>query len=127
MRTAAAARALPTSDGAVVTKAALRAAARLGLSNRVLSRVLGLSEASISRMGSGSYVLTPTDKSFELAVIFIRLFRALDAIVGGDEEAARGWIGAENLALGGVPREQIQSLPGLINVVGYLDARRALV
>jgi len=127
MRTAAAALALPASDGAVVTKAALRAAARLGLSNRVLSRVLGLSEATISRMGSGSYVLTPTDKSFELAVIFIRMFRALDAIVGGDEEAARGWIGSENLALGGVPLEQIQSLPGLINVVGYLDARRALV
>lgn len=110
-----------------MTKAALRAAARLGLSNRVLSRVLGLSEASISRMGSGTYVLTPTEKSFELAVIFIRMFRALDAIVGGDDEAARGWIVSENLALGGVPLEQIQSLPGLINVVGYLDARRALV
>jgi hypothetical protein len=60
-------------------------------------------------------------------VLFLRLFRSLDAIVAGDDSAARGWIGSENLALDGVPRELIQSLPGLINVVGYLDARRGLV
>jgi hypothetical protein len=105
----------------------LRAAERLGLSNRVLSRVIGLSEASVSRMGSGSFVLAPADKSFELALMFVRLFRSLDAIVGGDDTASRGWMVNENEALGGVPLELIQSLPGLINVVGYLDARRALV
>lgn len=127
MRTAAAARAVPASDGAVVTKAALRAAQRLGLSNKVLARALGLSEASVSRMGSGSYVLTPTDKSFELAVMFIRMFRSLDAIIGGDEEAARSWVQSENTALGGRPVDLLQTLPGLIHVVGYLDARRALV
>ena len=115
------------TDGAIVTKAVLNAASRLGLSSRALARILGLSEASISRMGSGAYALTPRDKAFELAVLFLRLFRSLDAIVAGDDSAARGWIGSENLALDGVPRELIQSLPGLINVVGYLDARRGLV
>lgn len=115
------------SDGAVVTKAVLRAAERLGVSNRALSRILGLSEASISRMGSGAFVLAPRDKSYELAILFVRLFRSLDAIVGGDEEAARGWIGSENVVLGGVPVQQVQTLPGLINAVAYLDARRALV
>ena len=127
MGTAAAVRARPAPDGAVVTKAVLRAAGRLGLSHRVLSRVLGLSEASVSRMGSGSFVLTAGDKSFELALMFVRLFRSLDAIVGGDETSARGWMDSDNAALGGVPREMIQTLPGLVNVVGYLDARRALV
>jgi hypothetical protein len=127
MRTAGTARARPLSDGAVVTKAAMRAALRLGLSNRVLSRILGLSEATISRMGSGSYLLTPTDKPFELAVLFVRLFRSLDAILGGDEEAARSWIQSENTALGGRPVDLLQTLPGLIHVVGYLDARRAVV
>lgn len=115
------------ADGALVTKAVLRAGARLGLSNRALSRVLGLSEATISRMGSGSFVLAVGDKSFELALMFVRLFRSLDAIVAGDDAAARGWLASENTALGGVPREMIQSLPGLVHVVGYLDARRALV
>ena len=115
------------ADGAIVTKAVLNAARRLDISNRVLARILGLSEASISRMGSGAYALAPRDKAFELGVLFLRLFRSLDAIVAGDDRAAQGWMGSENLALGGVPRDLIQSLPGLINVVGYLDARRALV
>lgn len=127
MRTAAAAPAVPASDGAVVTKAALRAAERLGLSNKVLARALGLSEASVSRMGSGSFMLAPPDKSFELAVMFIRMFRSLDAIIAGDEEAARSWLQSENTALGGRPVDLLQTLPGLIHVVGYLDARRAVV
>jgi hypothetical protein len=127
MRPATALQPLRGTDGAVVTKAVLRAAGRLGLSNKVLSRVLGLSEASVSRMGSGSFVLSAGDKSYELGLVFVRLFRSLDAIVGGDDDAARGWMASTNTALGGVPRDLIQTLPGLVNVVGYLDARRALV
>jgi len=115
------------ADGVVVTKAALRTAVRLGLSNRALSRILGLSEASVSRMGSGGYTLAPRDKSFDLAVLFVRLFRSLDAIVGGDESAARAWLVSHNLALAGIPAQLIESLPGLVNVVGYLDSRRALI
>ena len=114
-------------EAAVVTKAVLRAAGRLGLTNRVLAAVLGLSEATVSRMGSGTYVLSPGDKPFELAVLFLRLFRALDAIVGGDQAAARAWLQSENTALGAAPVTLIPSLAGLVNVVGYLDARRALV
>ena len=127
MRHSATARADAALDSVVVTRAALRAAARLGLSNRVLSRILGVSEATVSRMGSGAYVLEPRDKSYELGLLFIRLFRSLDAIVGGDDTAARGWIASHNTALAGVPAEQMQTLPGLVNILGYLDARRALV
>ena len=47
-------------EAAVVTKAVLRAAERLALPNRVLAATLGLSEATISRMGSGTY--RPPDK-----------------------------------------------------------------
>ncbi len=111
----------------VLTRAALNAAARLGLSNRVTARVIGVSEATVSRMGSGAYVLKPADKSFDLAVLFVRLFRSLDAITGGDETVARAWLRNGNDALGGVPVSLIETVPGLVNVVGYLDARRALV
>jgi hypothetical protein len=121
------ARERPLAEGAVVTKAVLRAASRLGFANKALARILGISEASISRMGSGSYVLAPGDKSFEIAILFLRLFRALDAILAGDEAAARAWLRHENAALGGPPAILLQSLSGLVNVVAYLDARRALV
>ena len=114
------------ASAAVVTKAALRAAVCLGLSSRALAAVLGVSEATVSRMGSGIYQLSPGDKSFDLAVLFIRMFRAIDAIVGGDEEAARAWMRAENTALGATPAALIKSVTGLVTVVGYLDARRSL-
>jgi hypothetical protein len=110
-----------------VTKAVLRAAGYLGISNKVLAAVIGVSEASVSRMGSGSYTLAPGDKAFELAVLFIRLFRALDAIVDGDASVAHAWLRNENSALGGRPLALIRSVPGLVHAVEYLDARRALV
>jgi hypothetical protein len=113
-------------ESAVVSKSVLRAAARLGLTNRTLAAILGLSEATLSRLGAGAYQLDPTHKAFELAVLFIRLYRSLDAIVGGDEPSARAWLHDHNAALGAAPVSLIQSVSGLMNVVGYLDARRAL-
>lgn len=115
----------PDADATVVTKAVLRAAGRLGLPNRSLARVLGVSEATVSRMGGGTYRLKAGDKSFELALLFLRLFRSLDALAGGDEQVSRAWLRHDNLALGGVPIALIESLAGMINVVGYLDAQRA--
>ena len=113
-------------EEAVATKALLRAASRLGVSNKQLGRILGLSEATVSRMGSGAYTLSPGDKSFELAILFIRLFRAIDALTGGDEAVASAWLRNENLALGAAPLTLLQSISGLVNVLGYVDARRAL-
>jgi antitoxin Xre/MbcA/ParS-like protein len=110
-----------------VTKAVLRAASRLSLSNRALAAIVGLSEASVSRMSTGAYTLVPGEKPFELAVLVVRLFRALDAIVHGDETVARAWLRNENDALNGTPLTIIQSVPGLVHAVEYLDARRALV
>lgn len=115
-----------STERAVATKAVLRAATRLGLSNKALGRIIGVSEATVSRMGSGSYTLAPGDKPFEIAMLFIRLFRALDAVASGDEAVAAAWLRAENSALGGTPLALIESVSGLVHVLGYLDARRAL-
>jgi hypothetical protein len=116
-----------SNEGLLVAKALLNAAERLGLSNRALARIVGLSEASVSRMGSGAFVLARENKAFELALLVIRLFRSLDSIVGGDEALARAWLRNENTALGGRPLSLIETVPGLVNVLGYLDARRARI
>jgi hypothetical protein len=118
---------LESAEAAVASKAMLRAAERLGLSNRALGRIVGLSEASVSRMARGSFTLAERDKAFELGLLFIRLFRSLDAVVGGDEAAARAWLRGDNVALGGKPLSLIETVPGLVNVLAYLDARRAVV
>ncbi len=118
----------PAPDEAlVVTKAALRAADRLGIRNTVLARIVGVSEPTVSRMRRGDYLLTRDQKPFELAVLFIRLYRSLDAIVDGDDVVAQNWMQNENTALNGRPLTLIQSVAGLVNVIQYLDARRAVV
>ena len=112
---------------AVLTKAALRAAGKLDLNQGALAHILGLSEATVSRMKKGDYVLQTGTKAFELGVLFVRLFRSLDAIVGGDEAVARAWLTNPNLALGATPAEKIRTVAGLTDVIAYLDARRNLV
>jgi transcriptional regulator with XRE-family HTH domain len=111
--------------GTVVSKALLRSADLLGLSARELSAVIGLSEASLSRLKRGGTGPRLAGKSYELALLFVRLYRSLDAIMGGDDEAARRWIRGENSALGGTPLSRIRTIDGLAHVLAYLDARRA--
>jgi hypothetical protein len=119
-RTAAAARPRPDQ---VLTKAVLAAAKRLALRHRHLADVLGASEASISRL-RGARTIDPGSKEGELALLFVRVFRSLDALVGGADEQARAWLHAENADLGGVPADRIRSVEGLVDVVQYLDAMR---
>ena len=111
----------------VLTKATLRAATQLGLTNKLLATVIGVSEATVSRMRSGDYALQRGQKSFELAVLFVRLYRSLDAIVGGDDAVAGTWLKSRNTTLDAEPLVLIQTVPGLMNVIQYLDARRAVV
>jgi hypothetical protein len=115
---------LPGRDTArVVAKAVLSAADRLGLRNRHLAAVIGSSEASVSRLQHGRG-LDPDTKEGELALLFLRLYRSLDALVGGDDDKARAWLSAENDHLHGVPAERIRTVEGLVDVVQYLDAMR---
>ena len=115
------------SDSAIVTKAAIRAAERLGVKNKTLARIIGLSEATVSRMKQGDYPLARAQKPFELAVLFVRLYRSLDAVIGGDDAVAASWLNNQNTALNAKPIDLIQTVSGLANVIQYLDARRAVV
>jgi Protein of unknown function (DUF2384) len=78
-------------------------------------------------MQNGKYTLDPEEKAFELAVLFVRLYRSLDAIVGGDDAVAAAWLKNRNLALEAEPLNMIQTASGLMNAIAYLDARRAIV
>lgn len=111
----------------VVGKAVLRAAEHLKVPARILAQVLGVSEPTLSRVRAGTVTLERGSKPFELAVLFIRLFRSLDAIAGGDERVARAWLSGPNTALGAAPIARIITITGLVDVIAYLDARRALV
>ncbi len=108
---------------AVVTKAVLRVAAALDVSQKELARILGLSEATVSRLMSGKLLVDAASKEGELSLLLIRLFRSLDALVG-DEAKARAWFHADNHHLAGVPAERVRTVEGLVHVAEYLDAMR---
>jgi hypothetical protein len=109
----------------VLSKAVLRAAELLGLSSAVLARVLGVSEASISRLSAGARTIDPQSKEGELALLLVRVYRSLDALVGTDAAQRKSWLHGHNRALHARPVELIQRADGLVTVVGYLDAMRA--
>ena len=111
------------NSASVVATAVLSAAERLGLTNRHLATVIGLSEASISRMQRGRGV-DPASKEGELALMLLRLYRSLDTLIGGDDAKSRAWLHAMNDHVGGVPAERIRTVEGLVDVVQYLDAMR---
>ena len=117
----------PDAAAATLTKAVVRAAGLMGVTQQALARILGVSAATVSRMFSGQYRLArERGKEWELAVLFVRMYRSLDAIFG-QGDTARQWLNGENLALLGKPAELIQSAEGLVRVLYYLDAHRGRV
>jgi transcriptional regulator with XRE-family HTH domain len=113
--------------GAVLTKALLRAAGFLGLSNATLARVVGVSESHVSRMAKGERELEIGTKPAELAALLLRVYRSLDALVGNDERHRREWMTSFNRAFNEAPLDAIQKVEGLARVARYLDGARALV
>lgn len=110
---------------AVLTKALLRAASLLDISPAALARVLGISEASVSRLTNGTRSIAPDSKEGELALLLVRVYRSLDALVGGDDAQRRAWMRGANRELNGTPAELIRSAEGLVVVAAYLDGMRA--
>lgn len=117
----------PTDPGTVLAKATLQAANLLGFTGTVLGKVIGLSEASISRIGTGERPLQPSTKEGELAVLLVRTCTALDGMVGGDPQHRLAWLGTYNHALNGTPKELMQTVQGLVQVTSYLDSMRAKI
>ena len=110
----------------LLAKAVVRAADYLGVQKTELSRLLGVSAASVTRMYQGAFAVDPGSKPGEHALLFVRLFRSLDSIVG-TQEAARTWLAGPNAGLNGRPIELIQTTQGLVHAVDYLDSHRARV
>jgi transcriptional regulator with XRE-family HTH domain len=115
-------------EAAVVSKALLRAAEALGLSSAVLAEIIGTSESTLSRIRNRKRGPIPLGtKEGELALLFLRVFRSLDALVGGNEAHAQAWLHAENHHIGGTPLRRMKKIEGLVDVVEYLDAMRGTI
>lgn len=112
----------------VLTKAVINTATYLDISKSKLAHILGVSGSTITRLHTNAYRLSPDKKEWEFAVLLVRVFRSLDSIVGGSAEDARKWLNSENSALAGEkPADLIETTEGIVRVVTYLDACRAVV
>ena len=108
-----------TDQASVLSEALANAGKLLGMSQSDLGEIIGKNRTAISRGG-----IDPASKAGELALLFIRCYRALYVLVGGDVAQMRHWMQTENLHTGGIPAEQIKTVQGLTTVLEYLDAMR---
>lgn len=115
-----------TNAAVVLSKAVARAAERLNVSRSQLAKILGVSPSTVTRLYAGDYQLEQHRKEWEFALLFVRMFRSLDSIVG-EESTARKWLNSDNRGLNGRPLDLINNTEGLVRVVHYLDASRGLV
>lgn len=106
----------------VLTKAVINAAHGLGIKQTELGHVIGKDRTSIARSG-----LDPASKSGELALMLVRCYRALSVLVGGDPQNIKHWFTTPNRHVGGVPKDLVMTVDGLVTVTHYLDAIRGKV
>jgi hypothetical protein len=111
---------------AVLAKALLNAAEQLGLKQADLGAILGLDRTAISRLKQNPS-LDPHSKKGELALLVIRIARALFALTGGDKDWIKHFMHNPNKVTGGIPAKQMETIQGLIQVVQFVDAIRGKV
>ncbi|MFL1465820.1 MbcA/ParS/Xre antitoxin family protein [Marinobacter sp. DUT-3] len=111
-----------TSDRALLGKALVNAGKAMGLTQADLAEIVGRNRTGLARDG-----VDPSSKAGELALLFVRVYRSVYALVGGDEAAMQHWLNTENRYFSDVPRDMIRSAEGLVRVLYYLDAMRGKI
>jgi len=114
----------PSAD-LVLAKAVLAAREQLGMTQQELAAIVGVDRSAVSRWKSGG--LRVGSKTGELALLLVRVYRALFALFGGNLEDMRHFLRTPNRHLGGVPLQRMEQVQGLVQVVEYLDAIRGKI
>jgi hypothetical protein len=108
---------LDQSDAQLVAQACGRAAQVLGLSPEDLSEVLSQHQPCADGID-----LDPTTREGQLALLFLRIYRSLHGLCGGDQRLMRHWIEQPNRHLGEQPPRLLMArIEGLNCVADYLD------
>ena len=109
----------------VINKAYNNACQKLGLTKIEKSKILGLDPSTLSRKSEKGFA--PESITGQLQLSFIRLYRSLYAIAGGDNEFMKHWYSTENKALNGVPKNLCLKIEGLVRANQYLSAMRGKI
>jgi len=110
---------------AVVIKAFFGAYKKLGISRDDASKIIGVDSSTLNRNKDKGF--DPLSKTGELCLQFVRVYRSLFAIAGGDHEFMKHWLRTYNEALSQTPLDLMFTIRGLMQVNEYLDAMRGKV
>ncbi len=113
------------SPSVVLFKAFNRACEELGVSKTLASKIIGVNRATLSRKEANG--LDPKSKQGELSLHFVRLYRSLFAISGGDNGFMKHWFTTKNVALGAAPVDLVTTVLGLIQTNEDLNAMRGKI
>ncbi|NJM32436.1 MAG: XRE family transcriptional regulator [Limnobacter sp.] len=104
----------------VLNQALRKAIEALGLTQAQLAEIIGKDRTAISR---GQ--IDPVSKEGELALYFIRCYRALFALLGGNLANMTHWLTTANQHFANqAPLQAMKTIAGLVGVLSYLDAIR---
>ncbi|HLA29583.1 MAG TPA: XRE family transcriptional regulator [Pseudomonas sp.] len=113
----------PVADAdTVLAKALLNTREQLGLTQQELADIVGVHRTAISRWADSG--LRVQSKTGELALLLIRVYRALFALFGGNLPDMQHFLRTPNHHLQAVPLLLMMQVQGLVRVVEYLDAIR---
>ena len=105
----------------VLTKALINMASFYELTGKELGDIIGISESGVTRLYQGKKILSPETKEGELAILLLRVYRSLNAMLGNDHTKAKIWLNSPNTYFNATPCDSIKTIPGLVKVVQYLD------
>lgn len=112
-----------SSKTQVVAKALINLKEELCLSSESVGQIIGADASTVFRIGKNMDM--KENKVFEGALLLIRAYRSLFALVGGDKTAMIHWLTTANKDFDEKrPIDYMKSLVGLVEVVQYLDAMR---
>lgn len=108
----------------VLTKSILNLINYYDFTGKDLSEIIGISEASVSRLNQGKKLLSPNTKEGELALLLVRVYRSLNSLVGNNHTKAKVWLNNHNDYFHQKPIDCMKTVSGLVAVLNYLDAMR---
>jgi DNA-binding XRE family transcriptional regulator len=110
----------PKESQNIVMKAYTNAYKALNISDSQAAKLIGVGRSTLLRKSA----FEKDSKQNELQILFIRLYRSLFALFGGDLTSMKHWFEHNNKHVRGVPKDLCFTVTGLVNINAYLDALR---
>lgn len=110
----------------VLAKAVINSADELDINANDLATILGMHRTSLSRIKT-KMEIDPDSKTGELSLLFVRIYRSLYALSGGETKTMRLFLKSKNQVTGGIPQEQMKTIVGMVNVLQFVDALRGKI